>query len=165
MEDELFNELLEGVEWMGEHPSGKDRGEMTLDEYHTWLQNQKAKKPSKFKNEKTTEGDDTYDSKAEARRGRELRLMEQAGDISALELQPVYVLQEGFRDSTGTWHHPITYRADFQYRDHGRLVVEDVKGFRTPEFRIKEKLFRHRYPNIDFRLVGIKPSKKRRKAA
>jgi len=32
-------------------------------------------------------------------------------------------------------------------------VVEDVKGVQTAVFRIKEKLFRHRNPDICFRIV------------
>ena len=34
----------------------------------------------------------------------------------------------------------LAYIADFVYTENGEKVVEDVKGFRTPEYRIKRKL-------------------------
>lgn len=38
-------------------------------------------------------------------------------------------------------HHVCDYISDFEYVDWaGRLVVEDVKGFAKPEYRIKKKL-------------------------
>lgn len=85
-----------------------------------------------------------YDSKREAKRGAELELMEKAGLISGLERQVVYELvpkQEGER--------AVTYRADFVYWEHSesgiafRIVVEDSKGFRTPEYVIKRKLLKY----------------------
>lgn len=69
---------------------------------------------------------------------------------------------EGFRDSSGKRHRAIKYIADFRYRDSvGGLVIEDVKGYdkkrkkpyTTDVFKIKEKLFRNRYPDLDFRIV------------
>ena len=47
------------------------------------------------------------------------------------------------------------YRADFSYIEgceSANYVVEDVKGEPTPEFIIKEKMFRTRWPEIDFRV-------------
>jgi len=40
---------------------------------------------------------------------------------------------------------PCKYKADFVYKEKGQLVVEDVKGFRTPEYVIKRKLMLERY--------------------
>lgn len=62
------------------------------------------------------------DSKAEARRYGHLRLLEKAGRISDLEVHPYYdLVVNGMKVSR--------YTVDFRYRDeHGRLVVEDVKG-------------------------------------
>jgi len=95
----------------------------------------------------------TFDSKKEGDRYLVLLAMEQVGDIAALITQPVYELQPKFRDRSGKTHRSITYRADFAYYENGKLVVEDVKGFATQMFRIKEKLFRYQYPDIDFRIV------------
>lgn len=33
-----------------------------------------------------------------------------------------------------------TYVADFVYLQDGEIIVEDTKGFRTPEYKIKRKL-------------------------
>lgn len=99
--------------------------------------------------------DGTFDSKAEARRYEELRLAEQAGAISSLTIHPTYELQAAFTDSAGRRHRAIRYEGDFSYTEHGRAVVEDVKGHRTEVFKLKEKLFRFRYPSIDFRIVEV----------
>ncbi len=95
-----------------------------------------------------------FDSDAESRRYSELVLLERAGEITDLELQPVYELQPTLkikktvitptgrkRTKTRTVR-PITYRADFRYTDAatGEVVVEDVKGVQTEVFRIKAKM-------------------------
>lgn len=106
-------------------------------------------------NELTTDDGHTFDSKAEAKRYGELKLMVQAGAISDLVIHPVYELQTAFRDATGSRHRSIRYEGDFGYTEAGRAVVEDVKGHRTEVFKLKEKLFRFRYPYIDFRVIDI----------
>lgn len=95
----------------------------------------------------------TFASKAEGRRYVELRKREQAGEIMRLQLQPRYELQEAFTDALGVKHRAINYVADFAYFEHGAVVVEDVKGVETPEFRIKAKLFRYRYRGTELRIV------------
>lgn len=96
----------------------------------------------------------TFDSKAEARRYGELKIMERAGEIADLVLQPAFELQEGYCVN-GRKVRPITYRADFEYTDTrtGSTVVEDVKGAETPEFKLKRKLFEYRFDGVDFRVV------------
>ena len=79
----------------------------------------------------------TYDSKKEARRHRELLLLERAGKITNLERQVKFELipkQDG--------ESACTYVADFVYKnvDTGERVVEDTKGFKTEVYRIKKKL-------------------------
>lgn len=37
------------------------------------------------------------------------------------------------------------YIADFVYRQDGKTIVEDCKGMRTPEYKIKRKLMLWRY--------------------
>ena len=71
----------------------------------------------------------TFASKAEARRGEELALLQKAGEIEALVYQPKFVLSEKPR---------VTYYADFQYQEKsGKEVVEDVKGKDTSTSRVK----------------------------
>ena len=80
-----------------------------------------------------------FDSQAEGARYRALRLLERAGEITGLELQPVFELAPGVLVPGETRRRPpLRYVADFRYRDSlGREVVEDVKGVETPAFRIK----------------------------
>lgn len=95
-----------------------------------------------------------FDSKSEGHRYMELKLLLRAGEIDDLELQPKYMLQGSFK-SQGKTYRAITYKADFRYLEctTGAIVVEDVKGCKTEVFKIKEKLFRHQYPDIDFRII------------
>ena len=74
-----------------------------------------------------------FASKAEARRYGELKLLKNAGKIRNLELQPKYLLDVGGKRIG-------TYIADFRYRLDGVLIVEDVKGFCTPVYKLKKKL-------------------------
>jgi len=109
---------------------------------------------SKYRNRKTTIDGITFDSKAEARRYAELKLLERAGEIKDLELQPKYRLLDGFKKN-GKTYRPIDYIADFRYYDVklGRMVVEDVKGKRTDVFNIKKKLFEKKYPDLEIKIV------------
>lgn len=107
----------------------------------------------KYNAVKTTVDGHTFDSKAEAQRYSELRLLERADVISGLELQPPFELMPSFRDAQNRLHRAVVYVADFAYDEDGRRIVEDVKGVETPEFRIKWKLAIRQYPHIEFRKV------------
>jgi len=75
-----------------------------------------------------------FDSRKEARRYRELTLLAAAGELRDLKLQvPFDIVVNGKK--------VCSYRADFTYTDKaGQFVVEDAKGFKTPEYRLKKKL-------------------------
>lgn len=99
----------------------------------------------------------TFDSKAEMHRYFELFTLEKKGEIGDLELQPKYVLQPAFTDKSGAKQREIAYIADFRYRDeHGRTIVEDVKGLKTSDYKIKKKMLLYRYPEINFIEVEVK---------
>lgn len=97
---------------------------------------------AKYNNKKTTVDGIEFDSKAEARRYGELKLLLRAGAIEDLVLQPVFEIIPAVR-----WNRKLLrakkYRADFQYqiRATGRIVVEDVKGVRTAEYILKRQEF------------------------
>jgi hypothetical protein len=98
---------------------------------------------SKYHNVKTIVDGNTFDSKAEAQRYQELKLLEKAKLIWALKLQPRYVLAppcilDG-RKKPG-----LTYVADFEYIADGSYMhtVEDVKGAVTAVYRIKRHLMK-----------------------
>jgi hypothetical protein len=92
----------------------------------------------KFGNKPTVVDGIRFDSKREAGRWQELRFLEKAGHISGLTRQVPYKLFVNSQLIT-------TYKADFVYVENGREVVEDSKGYRTPEFKLKAKLFEALY--------------------
>lgn len=89
-----------------------------------------------------------FDSRKEARRWQELKLLERAGKIRDLRRQVKYVLIPAQKDARGkSLERECAYIADFVYFDLGLNyeVVEDTKGFRTDAYRIKRKLMLERY--------------------
>lgn len=88
---------------------------------------------SKYRAVKTVVDNIVFDSKREAARYSELKLLLRGGVISNLE-----------------WHTPLdfliggkkifTYKPDFIYYENGERIIEDVKGVRTPVYRLKKKL-------------------------
>ncbi|MBQ0074518.1 MAG: DUF1064 domain-containing protein [Prevotella sp.] len=95
-----------------------------------------------------------FDSKKEAARYSELKILEKAGIITDLNLQQKFVLiPSQYAEVTGYGkpkrkciEKECSYIADFTYMQDGKLVVEDVKGYRDPssaayaKFTIKRKL-------------------------
>ena len=108
----------------------------------------------KYHSKKTVIDGITFDSKKEANRYCELKMLERCGVISNLELQKEYELipaqyefysrygKNGNRlkDGKRCLERSCTYKADFVYIENGKTVVEDVKGFKTEEYKIKKKL-------------------------
>lgn len=94
---------------------------------------------SKYRNKKTEVDGITFDSKREAKRYSELKLLERAGQIDTLTLQPKFTIFPSQRRDDGKAERPCVYIADFMYRENGVFVVEDVKGMKTPDYIIKRK--------------------------
>lgn len=71
-----------------------------------------------------------------------MKLWLKAGVISELREQVVFLLIPSQINSEGIEEKPVRYKADFVYIDNstGQMVVEDTKGYRTPEYIIKRKL-------------------------
>ena len=86
-----------------------------------------------------------FPSQKEANRYKELILLEKIREITSLRRQVSFPL-----DVNGV--HICEYRADFVYLTHDKQngglkqVIEDVKGFKTPEYKLKKKLFEAIYP-------------------
>ena len=93
-----------------------------------------------------------FDSIAESKRYKELALLEKAGEIKDLQLQPRFELQESFKKN-GKTYRKIEYIADFMYEENGKMIVEDVKGIQTDVFKIKHKLFEKKYPELELRII------------
>lgn len=111
------------------------------EEYKDLLKTKKKKKKSKYSAVKTRVDGISFDSKKEARRYKELKILEKADEIKSLELQPRFLLQEKFKYN-GKTIRKIEYIADFRYIDEkGNTIVEDVKGMKTEVYKIKKKIF------------------------
>lgn len=108
----------------------------------------------KYRNAPTTVDGITFASKAEARRYGELKQLEKAGNIRAIQIQPKLELKvEGTKIGN--------YIGDFWYFDIEacEYVLEDVKGIKTPVYRLKKKLVKALH-GID--IVEISYGQKRR---
>lgn len=107
------------------------------------------KSSGKYNAKKTVIDGITFDSKKEASRYQELKLMEKAGAIMNLELQPRFLLQDKYIYQ-GKTVRKIEYIADFRYKDTktGKTIVEDVKGVKTDIYKLKKKLFLCRYGQL-----------------
>lgn len=96
---------------------------------------------NKYHAEKETVGNEKFHSRKEARRYKELLLMERAGVISGLKRQVRYLLIPTQYDEDGKrLEYSVNYYADFVYYSNGKLIVEDCKGVRTDAYIIKRKL-------------------------
>ena len=93
---------------------------------------------SKYHAKATVVDNIRFASQKEARRYGELKLLEKAGEIQELHLQPAFDL---YADDGVCGRKLGRYVADFEYRiaPDWELVIEDVKGFKTPLYRWKKK--------------------------
>lgn len=112
----------------------------------------------KYFSKKATIDGITFDSKKEADRYLVLKQREQRGEISDLQLQVPFILipaqYETVTEYTPKTHKDkkvqkliekkLTYIADFVYTENGKIIVEDVKGYKKSTayavFAIKRKL-------------------------
>lgn len=91
---------------------------------------------NKYRNIPTVVDGITFPSRLEARRYTELQLLKRAGEVVSFNRQVNYkIVVNG--------HHITTYRADFVvlWKD-GEETVEDTKGVKTPEYKIKAALMK-----------------------
>lgn len=113
---------------------------------------------SKYKAKKMVIDGMVFDSKKELRRYNVLKVLEESGVISGLRRQVEFLLIPEKREpntigARGGIHkgklieRKISYVADFTYVRDGKLVVEDVKGYKGggayEVFAIKRKLMLH----------------------
>ena len=94
----------------------------------------------------------TFDSKHEATRYRQLKLLQRAGVIGPIELQPKYRLGTNedpvvIRSAGYPNGRRVTYTADFLYPDYERdcVIVEDAKGLDTQASRLRRAFVEWQY--------------------
>jgi hypothetical protein len=106
---------------------------------------------SKYHNIKTEIDGIKFDSRKEANRYAELKIMQQGKLIRDLELQPRFELMPAF-SKNGKKFRPIVYVADFSYYDilQNKKIVEDVKSkaTKTDVYKLKKKMFERLYPEL-----------------
>lgn len=107
---------------------------------------------NKYGNKKIQVDMYVFDSKLESMRYKQLALLEQVGEIKNLKLQVPFLLQESFRKN-GKTYRKIEYIADFVYEENGQVIVEDTKGIKTDVFKIKQKLFEYKYPELSLKII------------
>lgn len=118
---------------------------------------------SKYKAKKVVVDGITFDSTKEANRYKELKLLEKSGKIKNLQLQVPFVLipAQYVEETVYTpkthkekivkklVERKLEYVADFSFVEDGKIVVEDVKGYRRGSayatYTIKRKLMLHKY--------------------
>ena len=95
---------------------------------------------NKYNAKKTTIDGITFDSKKESERYCELKLRarDKNNPITGLELQPEFPCN--ITQPNGMTIKVCTYRADFRYIENGKTIIEDVKGVKTPVYKLKKKL-------------------------
>ena len=124
----------------------------------------------KYRAKPTTVDGVRFASKKESRRYAELKLLEKAGEIRGLEIQPSFDLLVPVRTDEARMamvkalargkgfscaHEKVgVYRADFRYQqktlsasenDRYRTITEDVKGIRTATYRLKKRMVEATY--------------------
>lgn len=99
---------------------------------------------SKYHSRKVVVDGIVFDSRKEASRYAELKMLEKSGQIQSLQRQKKYeLIPSQYAIVAGKKkciERPVCYYADFCYIENGEEVVEDVKGMKTHEYIIKRKL-------------------------
>jgi hypothetical protein len=117
------------------------------------LEAMKTVKPNKYNARKTVVDGITFDSGKEARRYSELKLLERAGEIHGLKLQPKFEFVANGRPLlTRSEGYPngrrVKFTPDFQYFRKGfGIVVEDVKSAatKTTAYKLRKAIFENLY--------------------
>lgn len=104
-------------------------------------------KANKYGAVKKEYGGNKYDSKREAQHAANLDLMKRHGSVTNWERQVKLPLAvEGV--------HICNYIIDFVVTyDNGKVEHQEVKGMETPTWKLKFKLAKALYPDINFRVI------------
>lgn len=101
---------------------------------------------SKYKSTKVLVNNTKFDSLSEARRYSKLVYLFNIGQISEVELQPVFKVVISKK-------HVFTYKADFRYLYQNKIFVDDEKGNLTPVFKLKLKIIKALNPELIINLT------------
>jgi Protein of unknown function (DUF1064) len=101
-----------------------------------------ARKHHKYAAQPQVTCDGKFASKKELKRWNELKVLESAGELINLEHDPALCTFELYGQDGST---VCKYIADYVYMERGKQIAEDCKGFKTPLYRLKRKLFQAQY--------------------
>jgi Protein of unknown function (DUF1064) len=104
----------------------------------------------KYGAKRTTIDGIVFPSAKEAGRYAELHMLEAAGDIAQLEVDARSPIRYALDVNN---IRVAVYRPDFRYRERGQVICEDCKGYVTPIFRLKSKLFKACFPDTELRIT------------
>lgn len=96
----------------------------------------------------------SHPSAAEARRCSELHLLQRAGHITRLVIQPQYWFEIKGVPIKHDNGRRVGYKPDWKYFEGDLSVVEECKGFRTADYPLRKAIFKAFYPYITFRETG-----------
>lgn len=111
----------------------------TPEQYRQHIAN--PKKRAKYGSKKVAVDNVTFHSLKEAKRYGELWVLQSAGEITDLELQPTFQIEMAGKKIA-------KYSADFRYVKNGEVLIEDVKSKATrlkASYRLKKKLVEAQY--------------------
>lgn len=131
--------------------------------------NKKTKEMGRYYHKKTEIDGIVFDSQTEAEYYQHLKELKKNKQIKDFTMQDEYILQEKFlivegkringsdkdfkklqKANPGCTIQAIKYNADFTvYHNDGSIQVIDVKGQKTADFKLKEKMFNYMYPQYN----------------
>lgn len=159
-----IDEILQRKEYRRVHPLLEIREDLLkpkkkidkknkVDKNERKNEDKEEKKKNKYKNKKIIIDDICFDSMFEAEHYLVLKDKKLQREIIDFELQPVFILQEGFYTNAAEWNEPIKYIGDFKVIHNDETIeIIDTKGFKTKDFIIKKKLFEKKFPNYKLTL-------------
>lgn len=105
---------------------------------------------NKYRNKKIVIDGIEFDSRLEANRYCQLKILERAREIKDLRRQVEFIIQPSYKKNNKTIR-AIKYIADFVYYDvkKKKTIIEDTKGFKNEVYRIKKKIFEYKYPELE----------------
>lgn len=95
----------------------------------------------------------SHQSAREAKRCGDLHLLLRSGAISALVVEPTFILAPGGVEIKMGNGQRAKFRPDFTYIEGNRTIAEDVKGFVVRDFPLRAALFRATFPDIELRIT------------
>lgn len=99
----------------------------------------------------------SHSSRKEAARCNDLHLLQRAGKIIGLKVEPRFYFSVAGRDVKMRNGQVARYTADFTYVENGKQIVEEVKasnGFVKEAAALRMALFRASWPDIELRVIA-----------